>query len=129
MGSTITTDERDGFEKINVEYSPHFLGYFKAAYHFNSNIDFSVTSHYIDKMDTHWIYDHRLGEEVDGYLLVDANLRINDIAGKGWYFNLHAKNLFDEDYLYPTYTSNSNWVDKGTTGDPFSVIFTLGLKL
>jgi len=124
-----TTDERDGFENINVEYSPHFLGYFKAAYQHNDNIVFSLTSHYIDKMDTHWMYDHRLGEEVDGYLLVDANLRINDIAGKGWYFNLHAKNLFDEDYLYPTYTSNSNWVDKGTTGDPFSVIFTLGLKL
>jgi TonB dependent receptor. len=79
-------------------------------------------------MDTHWMYDHRLGEEVDGYLLVDANLRINDIAGKGWYFNLHAKNLFDEDYLYPTYTSNSNWVDKGTTGDPFSVILPLDLN-
>jgi len=123
-----TTDERDGFEDINVEYSPHLLGYLKGAYRIHNNIEFSISAHYVDQMDTHWIINQRLGNRTDDYFTVAANFRINDIGGKGWYLNLHGTNLLNEDYLYPTYTSNANWVDKGTTGEPFSLLFTIGRK-
>ncbi|KPA10973.1 TonB-dependent receptor plug protein [Candidatus Magnetomorum sp. HK-1] len=132
-----TTDERDGFENIDVEYSPHLLGYFKGSYKFKHNITFSLLANFVDEMETHWkvdkinpdgTYGGRVGNKTDSYFTIGANLRIGDITGKGWFFNLHGTNLLNEDYLYPTYTNNMNWEDKGTLGDPLSVICTIGRK-
>ncbi|KPA09964.1 TonB-dependent receptor plug protein [Candidatus Magnetomorum sp. HK-1] len=132
-----TSDERDGFNNIDVEYSPHILGYFKGSYKFNDNITFSLIANYVDEMKTHWkvdqmnpdgTYGGRVGEKTDAYFTIGANLRMDDIAGKGWFFNLHGTNLLNEDYLFPTYTNNSLWEDKGTIGDPLSVLCTIGRK-
>ncbi|KPA12067.1 TonB-dependent receptor, plug domain protein [Candidatus Magnetomorum sp. HK-1] len=132
-----TSDERDGFNNIDVEYSPHFLGYFKGSYKFNDNVTFSLIANYVDEMETHWkvdqinpdgTYGGRVGEKTDAYFTIGANLRMDDIAGKGWFFNLHGTNLLNEDYLFPTYTNNSLWEDKGTIGDPLSVLCTIGRK-
>ena len=132
-----TTDEREGFENIDVEYSPQLLGYFKGSYKFNPNMTFSLLAKFVDEMETHWkvdlvnpdgTYGGRVGNKTESYFTIGANLRIDEIAGKGWFFNLHGTNIFDEDYLYPTYTNNSNWEDKGTIGDPLSVVCTIGRK-
>ena len=42
----------------------------------------------------------RLGDEVDGYLMVGANLRYQP-DGHNWFINLHAFNLLDEEVWYP----------------------------
>jgi len=132
-----TNDKREGFENISVEYSPHFLGYFKGSYKFNNNITFALIANFVDEMETHWkvdeinpdgTYGKRIGDRTDSFFTISTNLRVDDIVGKGFFFNLHCSNLLNEKYLFPTYTTNSNWMDKGAIGDPFSVLLTLGRK-
>lgn len=128
-----TEDRRDGFKDIEVAYSPHFLGYAKMAYQFTDRISFALTGTYVDEMQTEWdvrlndFAGGRVGEEVDGYYLLGANLRVDDLFGTGCYFNLRGSNILDEEYRYPTYINNT-WADRGTLGEPLQVLATLGMK-
>ena len=69
----------------------------------------------------------RVGQEVDSYYLLGANLRVDDLLGTGCYFNLRGSNILDEEYRYPTYVNNT-WADRGTLGEPLMILATLGLK-
>lgn len=128
-----TEDQRDGFEDIEVAYSPHFLGYAKMAYQFTDKVSFAVTGTYVDEMETEWdirmnnFAGGRVGKAVDGYYLLGANLRIDDLFGTGCYFNLRGSNLLDEEYRYPTYINNT-WADRGTLGESLQVLATIGMK-
>ena len=128
-----TEDERAGFEDIDVAYSPHLLGYMKMSYAFNDNVTLALTGTYVDEMETEWdIYlnDYtggRIGNSVDDYFLLGANLRINDIFGKGYYLNIRGSNILDASYSYPTYVNNT-WADKGSPGDPIKFLVTVGKK-
>ena len=57
----------------------------------------------------------RLGEPVDGYFLLGANLRVRNLFGTGLYVKIRGSNLLDEDVFYPT-TSNNTWATKGYIG-------------
>ncbi len=128
-----TEDRRDGFEDIEVAYSPHFLGYAKMAYQFTDRISFALTGTYVDEMETEWdvrlnnFAGGRVGQAVNGYYLLGANLRIDNLFGTGCYFNLRGSNILDEEYRYPTYVNNT-WADRGTLGEPLQILATLGLK-
>ncbi|EKD39305.1 MAG: TonB-dependent receptor plug protein [uncultured bacterium] len=128
-----TEDQRDGFEDIEVAYSPHFLGYAKMAYQFTDKVGFALTGTYVDEMETEWdirlnnFAGGRVGKAVDGYYLLGANLRIDDLFGTGCYFNLRGSNLLDEEYRYPTYINNT-WADRGTLGESLQVLATVGMK-
>lgn len=127
-----TKDKRPGFENMEVAYSPKLLGYFKASYFFNNNISLAVNANYVDEMEPY--YDvtlpvpGRLGEKVDGYFLVGANLRIRNLFGTGMFLNFRCSNLLDEEVRYPATSNNYYFASKGTIGKGRSFLLTIGWK-
>jgi outer membrane receptor protein involved in Fe transport len=119
-------------------YSPHFLGYFKTAYSLNSRISLAVTGNYVGPMESY--YDvtmtddqgkptpKRLGQKVDGYFLLGANLSIKKLFGTGMFLNLRGSNLLDQKVYYPTTSNNNLFAAKGTVGRGISFLLTLGWK-
>lgn len=123
-----TENERTGFEHIDVAYSPHFLGYAKLTYEVTNDVLFSLTGTYVDDMETEWQEaGGRVGNSVDGYFLLGANLRFNSLFSDGFYLNIRGSNVLDKDYHYPTYLNNT-WAEKGTPGMPFEILATVGVK-
>jgi outer membrane receptor protein involved in Fe transport len=126
-----TEDKRDGFEDIDVPYSPNFLGYIKASLFVTKDISIAVTGTYVDEMEA--FYDDtldvpaRIGEKVDSYFLLGANLRVRNLFGTGMYMNFRGSNLLDTDVFYPT-TSNVTWANKGILAKGMSFLFTVGYK-
>ncbi|MCP5107930.1 MAG: TonB-dependent receptor, partial [bacterium] len=114
---------------IEVGYSPNFLGYVKAAFSFNKDISLAVTGNYVGAMESY--YDDtigaRLGDKVDSYFLLGANLRFRNLFGKGFYLNIRGSNLLDQEFFYPT-TANNAWATKGFLGRGLSFLVTLGYK-
>lgn len=130
-GSYQTTDnESAGLENFDVPYSPEVLAYLKGSYTFGQGDSASLVSRYVSEMET--LYDltipGRIAEGTDSYFLVDANLHLSNLFGKSYFMNLNVNNLLDEDYLYPSYTLNGNWADKGLIGDPRRIMLTVGRK-
>jgi outer membrane receptor protein involved in Fe transport len=128
-----TKDQREGFGDIDVSYSPNLLLHLKASYKFGKHVTFAMTGRYVDKMYPHFDdidLGARIGAEVDGYFTLDANLRIDNLFGKGYYINARCTNLFDTDFLYPTNVNNSVWADLGTIGRGLGRAFlvTFGVK-
>lgn len=130
-----TDDKRPGYENIEVAYSPKLLGYMKAAYHLKG-ISFSLTGNYVGAMETFWDESiinpdasagNRIGDRVDGYFLLGANLRIENIFKKGIYLNIRCYNLLNEQIRYPTFTNNE-WATNGTIGFGRTFLVSLGLK-
>lgn len=125
-----TKDRREGFEDIEVGYSPKFLGYFKASYFFSKSISLAAAVNYVDEMES--LYNEatqsRLGEKVDGYFLVGANLRLRNLFGTGMFVNLRCSNLLDEDIRYPATANNNSFASLGTLGRGRSFLLTIGWK-
>jgi outer membrane receptor for ferrienterochelin and colicin len=117
-------------EDIDVGYSPTFLGYIKASYFFNKDISIAVTGNYVGEMLS--FYDSeipgRLGDKVDGYFLLGANLRFRNLFGKGMFLNIRGSNLLDEEIFFPTTQNNSLFATKGTVGRGIFFLATLGWK-
>ena len=112
-----TTDKREGYEDIEVAYSPKLLGHLKASYYTDA-FALSLIGRYVDEMLPHWDVElgGRIGEKVDSYFLLDGNLRINNLFGKGYYLNFRVNNMLDTEYLYPTNVNNNLWADLGVIG-------------
>ncbi len=128
-----TEDKREGFEDRTVEYSPEFLGYIKASYSYRKAI-FSLTGNYVDEMETHWEISEdnpdgaRVADKVGDYVTLDANVRVNDLFKKNYYFNFKISNLFDTEFIYPVANNNSFWADKGFPGQGRFFLATIGRK-
>jgi outer membrane receptor protein involved in Fe transport len=127
-----TEDKRAGFENIEVAYSPKFLGYVKASYFLNKDISLAVSGNYVDEMEPYFddtlATPGRLGNKIDGYFLLGANLRIRNVLGTGAFVNLRVSNLLDEEIRYPTTTNNSAFAGLGTIGRSRSFLLTIGWK-
>jgi outer membrane receptor protein involved in Fe transport len=130
-----TEDKRAGYENIDAAYSPHFLGYIKTYYH-TKRLTLSLTGNYIGSMETFWdetiensdgTFGARIGEKVDGYFMLGANLRIEDLFLKDLYLNIRCSNLLDEEIRYPTTTENP-WATRGTIGYGRTFLVSLGYK-
>ncbi len=130
-----TDDKRPGYENIQTAYSPNFLGYIKAAYR-TKKFTFAITGNYVDDMETYWDetlkdennpFGQRIGDRVDGYFLLGANLRIEDLFIKGLYLNIRCSNLLDEEIRYPTFTNN-DWATRGTMGIRRTFLISIGMK-
>lgn len=127
-----TKDKRSRFEDIEVNNSPKFLGYFKASYFFSKNISLALTGSYVDDMESY--YDDtletpkRLGDRVDGYFRLGANLRLRNLFGTGMFVNLRCSNLLDQEVHYPADSANDRFARKGTMGWGRSFLLTLGWK-
>jgi outer membrane receptor protein involved in Fe transport len=125
-----TKDKTEGFEDIVPGYSPKFLGYAKASYFFNKDISLSVTGSYVSAMEAFYdnILDARVGEKVDGYFLLGANLRFRNLFGTGMFLNIRGSNLLDEEIRYPATTNNTLFAPLGTFGRGMSLLATLGYR-
>lgn len=137
-------NKREGFENIDLGYSPKILGYAKASYTFSKNVIFAVIGRYVDKMESGWNLDNldvnnhpildpndpykgRLGYKVGSYFALDANLRADRLFNTGLYLNVRVSNLLDEEIHYPATTGNPQF-DKGTLGYTNRFIVSLGYK-
>lgn len=144
-----TEDQRDGFEDIDVAYSPQMLGYFKVAFHRQRpekcpvrHITVSLIGNYVDEMETYWDVSRldangnvienpngpnggRIGQPVDAHLKLSANVRLSDVLKPGVFVNVHAINLLDEDIYYPT-TVENDWADLGTLGQGRTILVSAG---
>ena len=125
-----TKDKRVGLEDIDVGYAPKLLGYVKASLFLNKDISIAVTGTYVDKMESY--YDStipgRLGEPVDAYFLLGANLRIRNLFGTKMFFNFRGSNLLDQEIRYPTTSFNNEFATLGTVGRGMSFMATLGFR-
>lgn len=130
-----TEDKLEGYENIDVAYSPNMLGYVKASYRYKK-FTLAVTGNYVGEMETFWDdslsnpngpLGNRIGEKVPGYFNLGANLRMEDILLKGLYLNFRVSNLLDEEIRYPT-TTGYTWPNLGTLGHPRFFMLTLGYK-
>lgn len=127
-----TKDKREGFEDIDVGYAPRFLGYVKASFFFDKDISIAVTGTYVDKMESY--YDDtlpvpgRLGEPVDAYFLLGANLRIRNLFGTKMFLNIRGSNLLDQEIRYPTTSFNNSFATEGTVGRGMFFMATLGFR-
>jgi outer membrane receptor for ferrienterochelin and colicin len=123
-----TLDKMDGHEGRTVPYSPNFLGYLKASY-LHKKFTISIMGNYVGSMETYWdeSFNGRIGDKVEGYFLMSANLRIMGFILKGLFCNLKVANIFDEEIRYPTYTNNA-WADRGTLGNGRALLVSIGLK-
>jgi len=126
-------DLRQGYENIDVAYSPHTLGYGKILYEICGSTSVSAVFHYVGVMETEWITEStpalgsRLAKKSDGYFVTDLNIRKENILNKNVYVSLKIKNLLNKKYFYPTTQSNS-WIDKGVPGERFGFLVSAGIK-
>jgi outer membrane receptor protein involved in Fe transport len=130
-----TCDKRPGYEEITTAYSPDFLGYIKASYRVK-DFTLALTGNYVDSMETYWDETiinpdgsggNRIGDRVDGYFLLGANVRIDNLHYKGLYVNIRCSNLLNAEIRYPTFTNNA-WADRGMLGSGRKFLVSIGLK-
>jgi outer membrane cobalamin receptor len=127
-----TMDKRPGFEDLDVAYSPKYLAYIKAYYFLSKNISMAMTGNYVGPMETYFdstlVPPQRLGDRVDGYFLLGANVRVRHLFGTGMFLNLRVSNLLDQEIRFPATANNFMFAGKGTLGRKRSLLLTLGWK-
>ncbi len=126
--------KKEGWETIDLGYSPNFLAYFKASYNISPKFVFAINGNYVDDMKTSWLQQdfdatigRRYGEDAKSYFVLNANLRANDIFTNGLFFNANITNLTDTQILYATDPSNQ-WASKGFVGYGRRAMLTVGYK-
>ncbi|NIM14260.1 MAG: TonB-dependent receptor [Candidatus Aminicenantes bacterium] len=116
-------------------YSPEFLGYVKVSYRYDM-FTIALTGNYVGAMETFWdetkenpdgSFGGRIGEKVDDYFVLGANVRIEDLFIDGLYLNIQCSNLLNEEIRYPTFTNNW-WANRGTIGIGRTFLLSLGFK-
>jgi outer membrane receptor for ferrienterochelin and colicins len=124
-----TKNQRKGFENIKVAYSPETLGYLKVSYGFIPGMTIAATGNYVGDMLPFYdeAYGNRIGAKVNGYLLLGANLRADDIFNQGYYLNARCNNILNSEIRFPT-TTNNDWADKGTLDSGFTFLISIGKK-
>jgi len=130
-----TKEEIINYGEIDAAYSPNLLAYLKMSYDFNNGITTAISANYVDDIKplrdvtlSNKYDDNRIGEEASGYLTVDFNLRVNDFIQKNHYISFKANNVFNKQYIYPTYINNMDWIDKGTPAKDTTFMLTYGYK-
>jgi len=131
-----TKDLRKGFENIQVAYSPKILSYLKISYCFLPEMYISLTGNYIGNMLPYYndtiknpnkTYGARIGDKVNGYLLLGSNVRIENLFNHSYYIDLKCDNVLNIEIRYPT-TTNNEWADKGTLGPGRTFLVSIGKK-
>lgn len=132
--------KNQNLKNIKVGYSPNILAYLKASFQVNEDVVIGSKINYVGEMEAMWDTSPvdtenlnspqkgRIGNKVDDYFNVSANIRVNDFLIDKMYVNLNATNFFDTEIRYPT-TTYSEWAPNGTIGNRFNVLFTIGYKI
>lgn len=123
----ISTDKTEGYENIELNYSPKFLGYGNITYRPFRNISANVNLRYVDKMYPAFNISTtgdgaRIGDTAPAYTVVGLNLRADNIIKDGIFISFSISNLLDTEIRYPV-TRSQDYFDKGTLG--YSRMFTI----
>ncbi len=132
------TEDRENRD-IDVAFAPKVLGYLKVSYPVSDQITISLTANYVDEMEAQWnkaLTDPddpnsgavgRVGDKVDSYVKVGANIRIKNLIKEGLFINIRVNNLLDEEIRYPI-SSNQGWATKGTIAEGLGIFATVGYE-
>ncbi len=147
-----TKDARD--PEFEVSFSPDLLAGATASFEVSAprivgeqikvrSFAVSVGMNYVGEMKAYYQPDttgttanpvapYYIGEDTEGYARWSCNFRINDVRffGEkrgGFYLNARVSNIFNKQYLYPTYDINS-WATRGMLGRPRQILVTVGYK-
>ena len=122
---------QDGYENIDLGYSPELLTYLSVSYKFLKHSTICLSGFYVDKMLTNWAPDitgvengHRIGDEVPGYFTLNGNIRFNKVFSDKVFLSAYVYNILNQEIRYPTTTVNDGF-DKGTFG--YSRYFNVSL--
>jgi outer membrane receptor protein involved in Fe transport len=120
-------------KNITYNYSPNLLGNIKISYRFNANLNASIITNYVDKMETNWLSNPdgtgtRIGKPVAAYYTLGANMRLENLVKEGLFFEIHGSNLLNKDVMYPATTNNNGIFPKGTVGMGRQIVCSLGYK-
>ncbi len=125
---------KDGFENIELGYSPTWLLYSKASWFIDEDFTIAMNAVYVDFMKASWNQRDinpeigaRYGKEVPSYILLNTNIRYDNIFIKGLYLGLQVSNLLDSEIRFPTDPSNT-WADRGFVDYGRQIFIDLGYE-
>lgn len=139
---------QDGYSNITLEYAPKLLAYTTIAYKFAKNATIGLSGYYVDEMETYWRPDtrnvndptdtrdalqliadgNRIGKKSPSYILLNSNIRVNNLFKKNIYASAYIQNLLNTEVRYPTTRSNDEF-EKGTLGYSRYFCIELGIIL
>ena len=96
-------DATEGYDTIDVAFTPEVLVYLKAYYKVNSKISIGLKGRYVSEMYAQYnlAAGSRYGEDIPSYFLLDLNLLVTDIY-KGLGLSIYASNALDNEVRYAT---------------------------
>nr|HPI44212.1 hypothetical protein [Tenuifilaceae bacterium] len=123
----ISTDKTEGYENIELNYSPKFLGYGNITYRPTKKLSANINFRYVDKMYPAYNISTtgdgtRIGDTAPAYTVFGLNLRVDNIIKDGIFASFSISNLLDTEIRYPV-TRSQDYFDKGTLG--YSRMFTI----
>lgn len=100
-------NSRDGFEDIDLEYSPKVLAYLNFLYSVNDSLSVNVGSRYMSEVESLWVgpqdSGNRIGNTTPGYFVWSLSTNWDQVFDENTLnLSLTIDNLFDEDYRLPT---------------------------
>jgi len=113
-GITYQKTKNKNDPNLDVAYSPELLLHLKTFFYPG-----------IDNGDG--TYGRRVGASVDGYVVLDANIRVENIFSN-LYLNLRTSNLQDTEIRYPNNGNNNTLLDEGTLGEGLEIMATIGVS-
>ncbi|MBV1911978.1 MAG: TonB-dependent receptor [Kangiellaceae bacterium] len=124
-------DQRTGFEKLDVAYSPDLMIQFRGEYQFNG-YTFAFSGNFIDRMETLFVGIPGVGGSREGasnksHWVLNSNLHAKNIFNMGIFTNFRISNILDEQYYYPAASFN-RWADKGLPGDERIWMLSVGIN-
>jgi len=136
-----STNEVDN--TLDVDFSPNWLGYFKAAFEANSKFSVALVANYVSEMFAQWDKSPksistgdltpkgRVGANSPAYFLLGTHFRFQNLISKkenaGLILEFKANNLLNSEIRYPS-TTVSKWADKGVVGYGRTFLFSVGYK-
>lgn len=125
----ISTDKTEGYEDIELNYSPKFLGYGNITYKPTKKLSANINFRYVDRMYPAYNISTtgdgaRIGNTAPAYTIVGLNLRADNIIKDGSFASFSISNLLDTEIRYPV-TRSQDYFDKGTLG--YSRMFTINV--
>jgi outer membrane receptor for ferrienterochelin and colicin len=127
-----STDKTEGYEDVELNYSPKILGYGNITYRPFKNISANINFRYVDKMYPAYNITtegegSRIGNTAPAYTVIGVNLRAENILKEGTFISFSVSNLLDTEIRYPV-TRSQDYFDKGTLGYSRMFIVNAGYK-
>ena len=135
LGATYQDSSNSNQPDEILSYSPEVVLHGKASYEGNGFMA-SLLARYVSEMESFYnVGSNRpgsppagfFGDPSDGYLVLDANIRWDDLW-QGLFLSLRVNNIFDEEIRYPNNPINGVFMDRGQLGLERGVQVTAGYR-